>query len=481
MNIKKKALNSAKWSVIQNWTNQFLSLFIFIVLARLLLPEDFGLVALATAFIMVLTTLSSQGFVEAIVQREEISDTHLDTAFWTNLTLGLLMAAALYATAPFLADSFSEPRLSKVLRFLSLTLILNSCIGVQTAILSRHFQFKALALRTILSSVLGGGVGIYMAFMGYGVWALVGQQVIISLTGLFVLWFSCSWYPGLKVKRKAFFELISFGSNVLGISLLNLVNKRMPDMLIGIFLGPTALGIYAIAMKIFTVLTQVMLGTLSKVALPTFSRMQSDIKRMRQAYYNAIRMTSIVCFPVFIGVLVTAENLVPLIFGSQWEQSASVTQYLMVVCIMYGISYFNTPMMLALNQSRMLLKLNVINSCLNAIAFSVGVNFGIEYVAMAFMIRGLIMFPVGQLVLKYFAEVSFMELFHAIKGPAISSIIMAVLILLINPLIESFSKTYIVLCQVIGGGAIYMLSLMLIDRSIIFQMLEYFQNKDKNE
>lgn len=484
MNLKRKAINSAKWSAIQNWTSQILSLLVFLMLARLLQPEDFGLVALATVFVVVLTTLSQQGFAQAIIQREDLEPSHLDSAFWINTGIGGLLALVLFIVAPIISNAFAQPDLSGVLRYLSLTLIFNSLAGVHAAILTREFHFKALALRNIFSSAVGGCVGVYMAYNDFGVWALVGQQLSGSVLGLFLIWFACSWRPGIKVKYRHCAELFAFGSNILGISLLGLVNRRLPDLLIGGFLGPVALGIYTIANRVFTVLTQLLVGTLANIALPTFSRMQSDLGRIRNAYFSAVQLTSVICFPIFTGVLVTAPDLIPWVFGAQWTQSAGITQYLMVVGLLYTIGYFNGPMMIALGHPNVTLKLNLANTTLNTIACAVGVNFGLQAIVSAFMLRGLIMFPIGLIVLKKYTQVSFRLLFFNIKGPAFSTFLMVLTVLTISNITSHLNVGLKLLIEIGAGGLVYCIALLLIDRPVIdkiFHLLgiEFSKSPDK--
>jgi O-antigen/teichoic acid export membrane protein len=480
MNLKQKAINSTKWSAIENWTSEILSLLVFLLLARLLQPADFGLVALASVFVVVLTTLSHQGFAQAIIQRKNLEPEHLDSAFWINTSIGALLALGLFFTSPLLAVMFTQPELSAVLRFLSLTLIFNSLVGVHTGILTRDLQFKALALRRIFSFAVGGCVGIYMAYNNFGVWALVGQQLSSTFAGLLVLWFACPWRPGIKVKHRHCLELFTFGSNILGISLLGLVNKRLPNLLIGGFLGPVALGIYTIADKIFTVLNQLLVGTLTNIALPTFSKMQADIGRMRNAYYSAVQATSVISFPILAGVIVTAADLIPAVFGTQWAESVAVAQYLIVLGLLNTVSSFNGPMLIALGHPNVVLKLNVANTTLNIIAFIVGVNFGIQMVALASMLRGLIMFPVGLIILKINTQISFMVLSRNLLGPAFSASLMVLTVLAVSNLTVNLSVSLQLLIKIITGGLVYFISLLLIDRPVIvrvFHLLGVVKNK----
>jgi O-antigen/teichoic acid export membrane protein len=471
MNLKQKSINSVKWSATENWSSQLISLLVFMLLARLLQPADFGLIALASVFIIILTTLSNQGFAQAIIQKENIQAGHFNAAFWVNNGIAILLCVTLFFAAPLVAKMFSQPELASVLRYLTMTLILNSLVSVHSAVLSRNFQFKTMALRSAFSSIVSGGVGVYMAYNNYGVWALVGQQLSASFVGLLVLWFACPWRPGVKFKSRHCLELFSFGSNVLGVSLLGLVNRRLPDLLIGGFLGPVALGIFAIANRVFVVLTQLLIGSLAKVALPIFSRMQNDLPRIRSSFYSAAQITSVICFPIFIGVLVTAPDLIPFVFGSQWAESAVVTQYLMVVGLLYSFSYFNDSMMMALGHPDIVLRLNLVNTTLNIIAFVVGVRFGIEMVAFAFMLRGLIMFPVGQFVLNKYAQISFKTLMLNVKGPAISVLLMVAALLVVDMLTIDFTIWVRLLLQIGTGGVVYCITLFLIDRPVINRIL----------
>lgn len=481
MSLKHKALTSTKWSAIENWVSQVLSLAVFLIIARLLQPEAFGLVALASVFIITLTTLTSLGLSQAVVQREEIETEHLDTAFWSSLIVALGLAGCLVLLSPLLSELFSQPDLEYVLNWLSVGVILHGLINIHTGILRREFKFKSLALRTIVGLIVGGVVGIGMAINGYGVWALVAQQLTSATIGVVIIWLSVSWNPRLTFSKKHLKDLFSFSSSIMGISLLGLVNRRLDDFLIGSYLGATALGIYSIAYKVFTVMTTLLVETLSKVALPTFSRMQSDLPRMQNAYYSAVQITSVICVPIFSGVLITAPDLIPTLFGPQWEQSAPVTQYLMVVGLLYCIAYFNAPFLMALGKPGVVLKLNILNSTLNAVAFFIAVRWGIVAVAMAFMIRALLVFPIGLYIINKYAGITPKKLLVSIKGPTFSVIAMVMALLTVNAELSDQSTLMRLLLEITCGATVYLLTLYLTDRPIfsrVIHLIEVARNKN---
>jgi len=245
MSIGRKAVKGALWSVIQKLGNQIISLVVFFLLARLLGPKTFGLVAFADVFVVFMKVFTDQGFAQATVQRQELEQEHLDTAFWTNLgiTAGLTLVGI--AGASVVADQFNQPAIAPVICWLSLGFLLSAFNSVQEAIFTRRMAFKALALRSMVAQLIGGIVGIAMAFGGFSVWSIVGQRLANEGVKSIVLWWMSDWQPGLKVSWRHFRELFAFGVNILGFNILGFFNRRSDDFLIGYFLGPVALGYYA--------------------------------------------------------------------------------------------------------------------------------------------------------------------------------------------------------------------------------------------
>ncbi|MFM6081168.1 MAG: lipopolysaccharide biosynthesis protein, partial [Dolichospermum sp.] len=218
-----------------------------------------------------------QGFSQAIIQRRELEREHLDTVFWTNVSISALLTFISIASADLIAKFFTQPDLTSVIRWLSLRFLIGSLNNVQVAILQRNLNFKPLAIRSLIATLGGGVIGVSMALMGFGVWSLVCQQLANGIIQVLVLWTSSDWRPRLSFSPKHFRDLFSFGMNVLGINILNFVVTNGDNLLIGYFLGPVPLGYYNLAYRLLTTVAQLFIGVASSTAMPIFSSIQDDL------------------------------------------------------------------------------------------------------------------------------------------------------------------------------------------------------------
>lgn len=309
-NLREKAVKSVIWTAIESWGRQAISLVVFFILARLLSPENFGLIALAYIFIEFVQIFVDQGFSVAIIQRQEIDAEHLDTAFWTTLGISILLTVLSIAGAGLVADLLKQPQLIPIIQYLSISFTLSGLSSVQQAVLERRFAFKSLAIRSLLAVIIGGIVGVVMAFFNFGVWSLVGQQISSSLVQVLVLWRVSNWRPGFKFSVIHAKELFTFGINISAFNIINFFNRRSDDLLIGYFLGLVALGYYSVAYKLLLVMMQVLITTTTKVALPIFSRLQGEPERLLNAFYSATQFTSLLVFPVFLCVPALAPEFI---------------------------------------------------------------------------------------------------------------------------------------------------------------------------
>lgn len=455
MSLRERAVRGVLWSAIQNWGSNLLSMAVFLVLARLLMPEAFGLVALASAFTTFLGVFLTQGFGGAIIQRSELEPEHLDTAFWINVLSGIALTGIGIACAAAVARAFSEPQLKPLVRWLSLSLLIGAFSATQEAILMRRLAFKSLAIRRLVASVAGGCVGIGMAVGGRGVWSLVGQNLTGSLVGVAVLWKASDWRPGFNVSAKHARDLFSFGLNVMGIQILNFVNRRSAQLLIGYFLGPVLLGYYTIAQGLLQRMTEMLTQTVSSVSLPTFSRLQHDPAQLRHAFFTAIRMTSLLAFPAFIGVATVAPELVPGLFGAKWMQSIPVMQILAFVGILHAVFLFNGPAILAMGKPSWLLGLRVLNAVANVALFFLVVRWGIVAVAAAYAVRGYALAPLSIWTLRRLIGVEPGPYLRNYGGAALGSLIMVAVIIGARYVLAGFMNLHALLavCIVLGGLA----------------------------
>jgi O-antigen/teichoic acid export membrane protein len=429
MSIKEKAIKGIVWSVIQNWGSQVVSLIVFFVLARLLAPDAFGLVALANIFLALMQTFLNQGFAQALIQTQELKPEKIDTAFWTNLGIGILLTGMSWIGADFIASLFKQPELAPILRGFSLLFFINSTSNIQQALLERNLKFKAIAIRSLVGTFVGGCVGIIMALNNFGVWSLVCQQIAQEVVGALLLWNASEWRPKFRFSHDYFREMFSFGINILGFNFLTFLNTRADDFLIGYFLGTVALGYYAISYRILGVMTQLLISTANQVALPTFSRLQFDIDKFRQAFYTATQFTSVISFPVFLGVAALAPELVILLFGKQWIPSIPVLQILAFSGIFKSVNFFRNSLFIAMGKPSWSVWIGLLNVVLNLIGFTLAVRWGIVAVASAYVIRGYLVFPIAQWAANRLIKAPFLTYLRLFLVPFFGSLVMVAAIL----------------------------------------------------
>lgn len=477
IDLKQKAVKGVFWSGTQIWGARFVSFVIFAILSRLLTPEVFGLVALATLFITFIQTFQDQGFGDAIVQRADLLEDHLDTAFWANVLIGALLTIISIAASGFIADLFHEPQLIPVIRWLSLSFVLAGLSSVQAALLRRRLAFKELALREILAIVMSGIAGVSMALLGFGVWSLVAQDLVNLVVGVVVLWSVSGWRPGLRFSKKHFAELMRFGLNIVGINVLNFLNTHADDILIGYFLGPTLLGFYTIAYKLFGVMKDLLTSVTNAVAFPTFSRLQDDPERMRRAFYQALYYTGLLSFPAFIGVMLVAPELIPALFGPQWTISIPVLQILTFIGILHSIFYFHDSLIIALGKPSWRLGMILLNAVSNVVAFLLVVRWGIVAVAAAYVIRGYLLSPIEIWMVHRLAKIEVRNYLYQFRVVLLGSLIMIAAVLGFKYLVGGLLSLQLQLAvYVLAGCVVYVAAVQWMAPSLRSEILRLVQS-----
>lgn len=471
MSLKTKTIKGIFWSGIQNWGSQLSGFIVFLVLARLLTPEDFGLVALANVFISFMRIILDQGFAKALIQKEDIKEDHINTAFWTQIILSCFLTILCFTGAETISKLFHQPNLRSVLKILSVFFILNALHQVQRGLLFRSFSFKAIAIRDLLGIIFAGIVGISMAFSGYGVWSLVTQQIIYEVVSVIVLWTASDWRPKFQFCWKNLIELLNFSLNLLGFKVVNFFNQKSDNLLVGYFLGEAALGYYAISHRILQVISQVFIGTFNQVALPTFSRLQTDSNRFLEAFYKATKFTSLVAFPVFFGMLILSSDLVITLFGEKWIQAIPILQILAFAGILRSVSFFQRSAFVAIGKPFLQFKLGLLNAIFNVIACLIAVQWGIIAVAAAYVISDYLVFPLGQWRLSQLISLSWKTYLAQLVAPIICTSVMVLMIIGTQQIIASSlnAELRLIVCSIMGIIG-YLIALKFIFPNLFYQI-----------
>jgi PST family polysaccharide transporter len=464
--LRARAASGVFWTATSNWADQFARLLVFVILARLLDPEAFGLVALAWVFIGFTEVIAEQGLVDALVQRKQLDRAHLDTAFWMSLAFSVALALLLAVSAAPISAALDEEALAPVLIVLSVVIPIGGLSVVQRAVLTREMAFRSLALRTMIAVAVGSVVGVGAALLGFGVWSLVAQRISTQVTGLLVLWRVSEWRPSLRFSRARFRELFGFGKHVVGFRLLNFFNANFDNFLIGAVLGPISLGFYTVGYRILRLVNQLTSNLVDKVAFPLYSRLQDDEQRFRRAYYKTTSFAALVAFPAFTSLAIMAPGIVAVLFGDKWSESVPVMQVLSVLGLIRSVNYMNSSTLTALGKPSWRVRIVGVTTVLSSCALLVAVSHGIVAVAIAATCVGVVVTPISYWAVNRLVGIDARTYLGHVKGPLIAAAALAAVLFGLAQLLDG-AETPLTLCIALGaGGAAYVVTIRAVARPL---------------
>ncbi len=416
-NANEKTAKGMLWSLARTWGRRAVSTLSFLILVGLLTPEQFGLVAWATVFIGGTQVIMDLGLNDALVQREDVRDGHLHSSFWLGVAVGLGFFAVFQVAAGPLSVLLDEPRLASVLRWLSIVLVLNGLSVVPQAMLHRDVAFRELAIREFAAITVGGVVGIGLALRGAGVWALVGQQLAWAVVLLLALWMMTPYRPRLAFRWADGVELLRFGVHRIGFKGLRFANQNVADFLIGLLLGPTALGFYTVAYRVINIATDAFVEAVNAVAFPTLARMTSDDDLFRTKVTGGIGILVLAAFPAFFGLIGVAGLAVEIFLKPEWLPTVTVLRGLAVMGIAMSVASFGRSAILGYGRAGVTLALQAVATAASLIAVLVSIPFGIGWVGIALGIQAVILLPVELQALKRTTPVQLDAFIRQIAGP----------------------------------------------------------------
>ncbi len=344
MSGKRIFVRAVKWAYVMNIGQQGLTALFTFALASIVGPSDFGVLAMAMIYIQFVQIFLEQGLVATLIQRKDLRTEHLDSVFWMGLTISVILMSLSVLFSHWWAVINHLPKLAAVICALSLMLPLEGLDMVQRAILQREMDFKSLSIRTNASVVIGGVLGLAMALKGFGVWALVGQRLLQETVALALLWKLSHWRPGLRFRVGSLKELW-------GVSLSNLLGRvgvfvsgQSDGLLIGIFFGPMAVGLYQLASRLMGTVLTAATGSIQVVSLPQFSKVQHEPQRLKNSMISCIRLSAIATVPALIGLAIVSDPLMR-VLGKSWAQSGDVLKILAMVGVVMTFQYLIGPLL----------------------------------------------------------------------------------------------------------------------------------------
>lgn len=379
--LKEKALSGIVWKFFETALTSVIGFVISVVLARLLSPSDYGLIGMMAIFIALSEVFIDSGFSDALIQKKNRTDTDFSTVFFFNIFVAIICYICLFLTAPLISDFFNAPMLVLIVRVLGLKIVINSFASIQITKLRINVNYKILAISTLISVVIGGLVGVFLAYMGFGVWSLVYQLLIGSLFQVFVLWLVVKWRPQFVFSKLSLKSLFGFGSKLLLGGLYRLIVTNVYNLVIGRAYSASQLGIYTRANQLPEMVSQSLNSVVNSVTFPLLSTVNDDRNRMIEVYSKMLSMTAFVVFPIMTLLALLAKPFVLVVLTDKWIAVVPLMIWLSFARLMTPITTLNISILTASGRSDLYLKADFLRLPLIVINLVITIPLGINAVA----------------------------------------------------------------------------------------------------
>jgi teichuronic acid exporter len=377
MSLKKQALSGVFWSSMQLFGNRFIGFGVSMVLARLLLPSEFGLMAMLSIFIGLGSALINSGLTQSIIRTENLDDEDFSTVFFFNLGGSIVIYSIIYIVAPYIADFYNQELLTSIVRVYCIVFIINAFSAIQITRLTKMMDFKTQLKVSLPSLIIGGSVGITMAYNDYGVWSLVWSNIIQTIAGTLQLWFWSQWRPSWVFNRKKFNYHFNYGVKLMLSGILNLIFTNAYTIIIGKFFAPAQVGFYNRAQTLQMLPVKSVISIVTKVSFPLFSSIQNDDVRLKSIYKRIMQMVVFLVTPTLILMAVLGEPLFRLLYTEKWLSAVPYFQILCVTGILYPINSYNLQILNVKGRSDLFLKLAIFKKIIVVVVILVSFQFGI--------------------------------------------------------------------------------------------------------
>lgn len=375
--VKQESIQGVKWSVFEKFAVQGIQFILGIILARILAPSDYGVIGMHAIFIAVSQTFIDSGFSSALIKKIDRTEDDYCTVFYFNILIAVVCYAILFAIAPWVADFFHTPILCPILRVQSVTLVINSLMAVQITRLTININFKAISYQSILSTVVSGIVGIILAYIGWGVWALVAQSILASLINVIFIFIYTKWIPTRPFSKKSFHDMFSYGSKLLASGLINTIYSNLTTLVVGKKFTAADLGEYNRGTSIPALPVNNINAACQRVLFPILSRYQNDKEQLMSYYRRYIGIVSLVLFFICCLLASVGRPLVLLLLTDKWESCIIYLQIFSFAIMFDHLCIINHTLLLAVGRSDLFLRLELIKKPIFVAILFASIPFGV--------------------------------------------------------------------------------------------------------
>ena len=407
--LRQKATSGLIWSALERFGKQGVVFVVQIVLARVLAPEQFGLVAMVVVFLALSSIIADAGFSRALVQRKEVGDKEVSTVFYFNLGISCVMTLVLYVVAPYIADFFDFNELTLILRILSIRLVIDAFGSVHASMLSRQLRFKEIFWVTLPSTLLSGIIAIALALNGFGVWALVGQNLIQAILLSLAFWARSDWRPKYIFDVQCLKEMLPYGSRLALSAFIDRTFENIYVLVIGKVYTAVDLGYFQRARSLQRLPVDSIQEVLGRVMFPLFTKIQDDPVRMKSGMRKALQLSALLVFPGMALLSSISEPMIVTLLGLKWLPSVPYLKWLCLVGALYPVHAVNVNILLAIGRSDLILKMSIFKKVLVVINVAITAPFGIQTMVYGIIVSSVIALGINSYYTKQFINYTLLE------------------------------------------------------------------------
>lgn len=390
VDIKKKTIYGLFWSSVERFSVQGIQFILGLIMARLLSPKEFGIVGMLTIFLAVADAFVNSGFSNALIQKKDRERIDFSTTFYFNFVLGSVAYAILFIFAPLIANFYNEPILDNLIKVVGINVFINSLAIVQRAIYVINVDFKTQAKASLVSVIISGIVGVWLAYNGWGVWSLAYQNVLRNVINTILLWLLSKWLPKLEFSWKSFKQLFNFGYKLLLSGLIDTIYNNIYSLVIGKVYSARDLGNYTRAQQFAFFPSSNLTGVLQSVTFPILSSLQDDDKQLENLYRKYIRMSAFVIFPLMMGLAVLSKPLILVLLTDKWIEVVPLLQLMCFSMMWYPIHALNLNLLQVKGRSDLFLKLEIIKKIIGVVILCITIPISVTAMVVGSIISSIL-------------------------------------------------------------------------------------------
>lgn len=432
MDIKQKTITGLTWSAIERFSVQIVQFVVQIIIARLLIPSDYGMISMLAIFMALAQTFTEGGFGNALIQKKDRTNADYSTVFYFNVCMGLILSIIFFLSSGIISRFYEMDELKPIIQVMSVNLIILSFQVIQKTILTIRIDFKTQAKASLIGVIIGGIIGIIMAYKGYGAWSLVAQFTIINIIQTSLFWYFVKWKPLREFSKASFKRLFNFGSKILAANLLHTIYLNLYTLVIGKQFSATTLGYYSRADQFAQFPSSNITGILWKVTYPIMSEIQDDNQQLKQLYRQYIKLSAFIVFPLMVGLAAVAEPFIITILTDKWKGIVPILQIISFYYMLYPLNAINQNLMQVKGRSDLFFRLEVIKKIIGIALLFISLPFGIYYVCLSLIVYGLINLGINTYFTSKLIDFNIREQVADISKILLISIIMGIMVYSIN-------------------------------------------------